>query len=186
MSMPPAERFARTLKHFQSTDNALAIIGMDARGILGIATGQLRMQRGRTFLFKTGGQAGDDVRRYGRNFRYAVQQTLEIEPRAADQQRQLAARVNIAGGGNGQFRPATGADLAGRLQKTVQMVRSAGALLGRGLRGYQGEIRVHLPGVGIDDFAVEGLGKGQRRFRLAAAGGSGKTEYRYGLLRGHG
>ena len=77
MSMPPAERFARTLKHFQSTDNALAIIGMDARGILGIATGQLRMQRGRTFLFKTGGQAGDDVRRYGRNFRYAVQQTLE-------------------------------------------------------------------------------------------------------------
>ena len=134
----------------------------------------------------TGASYGIGFAKGNEALRDTVQQTLEIEPRAADQQRQLAARVNIAGGGNGQFRPATGADLAGRLQKTVQMVRAAGALLGRGLRGYQGEIRVHLPGVGIDDFAVEGLGKGQRRFRLAAAGGSGKTEYRYGLLRGHG
>ena len=63
------------------------------------------------------------------------------------------------------------------------MMRTTGALFGRGLRGNQGKIGIDLPGVGIDDLAVQGLGKGQGRFRLAAAGGPGKTENRNGLLR---
>ena len=85
--------------------------------------------------------------------------------------------------GHGLVGPAAGADLLFRGQKAVQVMRTAGLFLGRGLGRDERKIAVDLAGVCVDDLAAQGFGQGQGRGGLAAARGAGQTDDGQG--RGH-
>src|SRR6516165_8045828 len=105
-----------------------------------------------------------------RHRRQAPRQRLEIEPGAADENRENAALARF-----GQRLCGIGEEGADRkihrgIDVTVEVVRNHSLLLARRPRGEDTEVAIYLHRIGIDDRAAGFLRKRNRKRRLAAGG----------------
>ena len=91
-----AQRLAGQSMHFERTLNSLRIVRLDARARhCGSSAASSRMQRRPAALRRFGIDCRTHCRVRRRHLRESAAQRTEIEHRAADQQRQLAARVDV-------------------------------------------------------------------------------------------
>ena len=88
--MPFGERTARGFEHFERADDALRIAGAKARGGERIAAGKLGVQRLRRLGLRGDPITRADLLRNVRNIGQPFGQRLEIEPRAADDDPDIA------------------------------------------------------------------------------------------------
>ncbi len=180
LRLPVTERPAGAAVYLQAATDALAIGRRDARRRCGIDTGQLGVQRRPA---ARGGLVFDrqsELRIGGRQRRQAPFQCAKVQEGAADQQRHVAAGLDLRDQALrvvAKFARRVGLV---RIANVDQVVRHGGARGGVGLGGADVHAPVHLAGVHADDLARQATGDGQRQRRLA---GGGRTEQENG---GHG
>ena len=95
-----------------------------------------------------------------------------ILPRAADQQRHFAPRVDGVDGSVGGILIAGNRPHFVRVGNVNKVVRHAGLLGGGGLCRADVHAAVKQPRIGGDDFAADSLGELQRKFGFAHGGGA--------------
>ncbi len=93
-----------------------------------------------------------------------------VEPRAADDNRQVASRLDLADGARGIHCELRGGVDLGRIGDVDQVMRNAAAFVERHLVGADVEPAIDRRRVAVDDLAAEALGQRQRQRALAAGG----------------
>ena len=163
-----------------------ASVGASRAAVGGSTRGELGMQRGPAL----GGGARVDTRAHGgvglRQRAQALGQRLEIEHRAAGDDRHTAARAYRRDRRLGIAAKARGGVRLRRVDDVDQVVRNAGACRRVGLRGPDVHSAVDLRGVDADDLALEPLGQCERECALARRGRAhqenrGRHEFHGGL-----
>ena len=114
--------------------------------------------------------AGSDVGGNGRDRRETLQQRLEIEPGATDQDRQLPGRCGLANDPARRLDPPPDREILARIDGAVEAVGDARHLIRIRTGRDDGQIRIDLHGIGIDHDAIETLGDLDSQRRLAAGG----------------
>ena len=145
--------------HLQGAHHTLRILGVHAGGVRRIQTFQFIHQHLQSFRFQTGIESGSDGQ-VGRHGVEPFEDGLHIQPAATAQNGALAV-------GKPLFEPSQRirfelpCTVEGiGLEKVHEMVGHCCALFGSGLGRADGHAAVHLPGIGVQDFAVQGLGNG--------------------------
>ncbi len=175
------QRHAADAVHLERALDALRVAGGQARGGDGVDALQFLPQRVEAVARELRGEPGAHLA-VGRGQRVeALEQRLEVEHRAADEQRQRAARGDAGDQPLGVGDEARRRVRLGRVEDVDQVVRHARALGGRGLGGADVHAAVDERRVDADDLdrpAVGGerLGDGQRGGGLAGGGGAGEAE----------
>ena len=163
------ERLAGQLHHLQRPHDAPAVGGQDRRRGGRVAAGQLGVQRRDADLGEPGLPPGPHLRVGGRE-RPVVEQRLDVEHRAADDDRHRSARRDrLDVGGGGLLVAGDGRGL-GDVEHVELVVRDAAPFAGRQLGGADVHAAVELHRVGVHDLAAEPLGDVERQRRLAGAG----------------
>ncbi len=143
------------------------IVGVNPFGGLRIDSGQLGVQRRRTFEFCAFAQLRAERLVGGRTFKEPVHQAHQVERRAGDDESALAARLNIGDGPIGEFDVARNAERFARLGDVDQMMRDGGALRGRGLGRADVHAAIDLHRIDAENLGAESWGQLDRRGRLA-------------------
>ena len=163
------ERLAGQLDHLQRPHDPAAVGGQDRRRRGRVAAGQLGVQRGHPDLGELLFPAGPHLGVGGREGPF-VEQRLDVEHRAADDDRQrTAGRDGLDVGGGGLLVARDGRGL-GDVEHVELVVRDAAALGDGELGGADVHAAVQLHGVGVHDLAAEAFGDVERQLRLAGAG----------------
>ena len=177
-----ARRLAGGGKQFERAHQALAVVRLDGGGALRIDAGEFGVQRGAA----NGGEARLDA---GAVFRVGGRQVVQsgvegvvVEHGAADQQRDLAARVC-----GGDFTAGVGGEASGgvrffRLKDVYQRVRVAGE--GGGVRFGAADVHATVDLRGIDADEVNGVAVGEGEGERGFAGGGRADEADNGLHAG--
>ncbi len=113
-----------------------------------------------------------------RHRRDALQERVEIEPCAADEDGGLALAMGLVDLRACLAGPSRGAIILHAVDMTEQAVRRAGQFLGGRACGDDGEIGIDLARIGIDDDAVMALREAQGDCALAAGGRPGNKRDR--------
>ena len=174
------------LEHLNGADHAAAVVGVQAGGGFGVHSGQAGMQALLAArLVRQGVELGAQAFIPARAAqRQPVHQRLEIQARAAHQNRHPAARQNLRDHlfrRHGIVGHGVGFGGIGHIQHVVRQER---ALLRRGLGGADVHAPVDLHGVHADDFAPKALG--QLQAQIAFSAGSGTCHGDHGGLFAHG
>ena len=169
-AQPVAERAAGGFGHAQRPQHALRVVGGEAGRRLGIQPRQSRMQRRRAEPFGLFGQPRSHRFILGRDLRQSLDERAQVEPRAADDERDAPGRVLGPDGLAGQSRPAGGGEGVRQLAAIQQQVAHARPLLSRRLGGADVQPAIDLHRVAAEDGRPACFGKLQRQRRLADAG----------------
>ena len=146
------ERPAGEPPDLEGTLDALAVGRRQPRGGDGIDACQLGVQRGPAARCGLGIERGAQAAVRRRHLVQAVEQRLEVEHRAADQQRQSAARVDLADQPRrvgDELRRRVG---LARVEHVDQVMRHGGAFGGTGFGGADVHVAVDQRRVDADDF----------------------------------
>ena len=145
--------------HLQGAYHTLRILGVHAGGVRRIQTFQFIHQHLQSFRFQTGIEFGSDGQ-VGRHGVESIEDGLHVQPAAAAQNGALALRKPLFEPGQSiRFELARTVEGIG-LEKVHEVVADCGALFGSGLGRANGHAAVHLPGIGVQDFAVQRLRNG--------------------------
>ena len=162
---------AARLQHLERPRDALAVAGSEpGRGLrvaLREAAVHLLGSRGVELRLEPRADLGHPRRRS----RESGGEGLEVEPRASDQDRQVAARRDGATRLGGGARVPAGARPLVEPQRVEQVVRHGCALARRGLAGADLELAVHLARVGAYHLGIESVGQPLAELGLAGGGG---------------
>ena len=175
-AMPRRERAARRPQHLPGADQALGIAGLEAGRRFRVEAAKLPME---CLAAKPGMKIPRRGPHLAGNLRYRrkpLHQGLEVEPGAADDDRQFSTRKGGADLIQRHLAPAPGRTRLIGGDDAVKPMRDAGAGGGGGLGGEDFHIPVDLHGVGVDDDAAEPFRHRQGEGRLAARGRSGDDE----------
>src|SRR5581483_5368907 len=160
--------------------DALRVAPPELRRHGGVARAKLLMKRRRAELFGSLAPMRAHFRRNVRNGRESLEQRLEIESGATDQDRYPTLFSRFRDRGFRAFEPtADGEGFACRYD-AVQAMRSDRLVSFARPRRENAELAVKLHRIGVDDGAAETLGKSERRGGLAARGRPGDEN---GLVR---
>ena len=168
--MQLAQRLARQSMHFERTLNTLRIVRLDAARGLRIERRELGVQRRPAALRGLGIDRSSHSRIRLRHIRESTAQCTEIEHRAADQQRQLAAGTDVV-----DRAPRVAHELPGRvrlqrIENVDEVMRMPAQHLARRLAGADVHAAIDHRRIDADDLQVVPLRQAQREIRLAGAG----------------
>ena len=192
LRMPVRQGLAGLVPDFQRAADALAVVGGEALRGGGIDLAQASVERrpavAQRFLFDLGADGGIG----GRHVVQALEQGLEVEHGAADQQGQVATRLDRLHGGAGVLHEACCAVALQGIDQVDQVVRGYGQFFRRRLGGADVHLAVDQGGIDTDDFhrqlpvLVCVLGQRQRCGGLATGGGAGNRQIAGEAGIGHG
>ncbi len=152
------------------------VVGADARGGLGIDRGEPRVQRGpaeaRRLVLEPGAERGIAAGRGD----HAVEERAQVEPGAARDDGEPAARGDVRDRGVGERDEARRVHALPRLDHVEEVMGRERALLGRRLRGADVEPAVDLLRVGVHDLAADAAREGDGERRLAGRGRPGDDD----------
>jgi hypothetical protein len=175
--LPVVQRPPGRARHLEGTDEALPVGGGEARRAHRIQPRQLATKRLATDLGIQRLSVGADLGGHGRNFGQALQQRLQIEPGAADDDRQPAGAPGGVDLGLRQPEPPSSRTALRRRIYSEKPMRDPRLVRRRRPGGQHPQLAVDLHAVGIDDDAVERLRRLECQRRLAAAGRPGDDQH---------
>ena len=167
----PAEMFgkgdARHRLHLERADDADPVVAADPVGVGRIEGFQPEAERVPAVPTGLLLQRGPDGVVPAGSREKAFEQSLDVQPRAADDDREAVPSDDRSGGFGRPDGEIRGRELDPAIDDIQEMVGDAGPLGGAGLVRSDVESPVHLHRVGVDDLSPESLGQEKRYGGLA-------------------
>ena len=170
IGLPVRERAAGCQKDLERTQHALRIVGPQPGGGFRINRAQPFVQRGSWKAFSFAANTAANGIGHGGNVGETLRQCLEVEARAADDDRQEPLGLGRGDRRERGITPACDGEIHRSVDRAVELMRCGGKVGCVGAGGDDREVAIDLHGIGVDHDPAEAPGEGDRQRRLAAGG----------------